>query len=139
MMKLVKADLLLYILHTPNDFVVHCISNDWALGKGIAHSLDYKYHVKSKPRNETKVGECYIDNYNGVNIANLITKEKYWQKPTYETLKKTLFDLRGKIPFGSKLVMPKIGCGLDRLDWNEVKDIIRIYLKEYDVTVCYLE
>lgn len=138
-MKMVKADLLLYILHTPNDFVVHCISNDWALGKGIARSLDCKYHIKSKPRDITKVGECYIDNYNGINIANLITKEKYWQKPTYETLKMSLYNLREKIPFGSKLVMPKIGCGLDKLDWNEVKDIIKIYLKEYDVTVYYLD
>lgn len=32
--------------------------------------------------------------------------------------------------------MPKIGCGLDRLEWNKVKDIIGEVFKDIDVGIC---
>jgi O-acetyl-ADP-ribose deacetylase (regulator of RNase III) len=32
-----------------------------------------------------------------------------------------------------KLAMPRIGCGLDRLDWNKVRDMIKEIFKDMKV------
>lgn len=79
-------------------------------------------------------------------IGNLITKENYWDKPTYTTLWEALNDaaqtlkelsLNGfNVP--NKIVMPKIGCGLDKLDWGKVKRMIEIVFDSYNVIVCFL-
>ena len=80
-----------------------------------------------------------IDNFF---IANLVTKEKYWQKPTYKTLEFSLLNLKKefkskKIPV-NRLLMPKIGCGLDRLNWIKVKELlIKIFNdSNYEIIVC---
>ena len=38
------------------------------------------------------------------------------------------------------IAMPKIGCGLDRLQWDKVKEIIINTFKDIDleILVCYL-
>ena len=48
-------------------------------------------------------------------------------KPTYESLKAALVkmkDLCSEI-YVTKLAMPVIGCGLDRLRWDKVSEIIK--------------
>ena len=39
-----------------------------------------------------------------------------------------------------KLAMPKIGCGLDRLDWNKAESMILNIFNECDIeiVICYL-
>ena len=39
-----------------------------------------------------------------------------------------------------KLVMPKIGCGLDRLSWCKVEPMVQEIFKDLDIeiVVCYL-
>ena len=61
------------------------------------------------------------------NVINLITKEKYWQKPTYDTLKQALISCKTICTQNNitRLAMPMIGCGLDRLKWNKVSKIIQ--------------
>ena len=39
----------------------------------------------------------------------------------------------------TKLAMPKIGCGLDRLDWDEVYDIICEVFEDTDVEILICE
>lgn len=45
-----------------------------------------------------------------------------------------------QMPEVKYLAMPKIGCGLDRLQWGKVKEIICEVFKDMDVEilVCYL-
>ena len=42
--------------------------------------------------------------------------------------------------FVQELAMPRIGCGLDRLDWNVVKKMIKDIFKNDDIkiTIYYL-
>ena len=73
-------------------------------------------------------------------VFNLITKERYFQKPTYESLRgalecmKTLCGEKGV----RRVAMPVIGCGLDRLEWEKVSAIIREVFsdKGVEVLVC---
>lgn len=49
-----------------------------------------------------------------------------YSKPTYQSIDKSLIDLFDKAQKAGikKIAMPKIGCGLDRKDWNQVKKLI---------------
>lgn len=124
----------------------HCISSDFALGAGIA-KIFAKMGVKKMlcaqfPKNWEGRGYCLFVEVEGVSVANLVTKERYFHKPTLETLRQSLEGLRGQAAERgiSKLAMPKIGCGLDRLQWEDVRGIIKdVFGKdEIEITVRYL-
>lgn len=70
-------------------------------------------------------------------IYNLITKDRYWHKPTYNTLNKALDDLVWYCKQDNRkyLAMPKIGCGLDRLSWDRVKAMIENKFKDLDIKI----
>lgn len=127
----------------PKDYcLVHCISADFALGAGIAKEFA-KRGVKEWLLNyslvtERKVGKCIITFETGWRAEfNLITKEKYWQKPTYDSLKTALEAAKVFCSpcSNTKLAMPRIGCGLDKLQWNKVKQIIEEVFANTDVEI----
>ncbi|KAI8821761.1 uncharacterized protein EV422DRAFT_526846 [Fimicolochytrium jonesii] len=57
----------------------------------------------------------------------LITKQRYYGKPTLATLRASLVDLRRVCEeMGiSELAMPRIGCGLDALRWDAVVSMLK--------------
>ena len=71
------------------------------------------------------------------NVINLITKSKYWQKPTYDSLRETLVDLKElcKENLIKTLIMPRIGCGLDRLSWKNVKKMLKEIFEDTDINI----
>lgn len=74
------------------------------------------------------VGGCayLMDSKNERCIFYLVTKAISSGKPTYESLRKSLEELHINCQkFGvKKLAIPRIGCGLDKLDWDKVKNFI---------------
>lgn len=132
-------------INVSNLIFVHCISADFALGDGIAKIFADKYNVRNALNNnyyrstwDNKGYALFI--HTDIIVMNLVTKEKYYNKPTYKTLKESLEHLKNQLLnspiFLEKiLVMPKIGCGLDRLEWNKVKDIIEEVFKDIDVSI----
>ena len=92
-MEIVKTNLLNYCDTLDNFLIIHCISNDWALGAGIALQLKNKYKI-TKPNFETSVGTCV---FSPTFIANLITKSRYWMKPSYDSLEASLKSLRRQL------------------------------------------
>ena len=72
----------------------------------------------------------------------LVTKEKYWQKPTYDTLRSSLTAMKDHCVKHNvqRLAMPKIGCGLDRLSWGKVTDLIKEVFSgtNINITVYYI-
>lgn len=111
----------------PKDYyLVHCISGDYALGAGIAYQFRQRFNMRVKllktypiPEDDSfaNVGKALLIDY----TFNLVTKERYFHKPTYGCLKATLVDMKKQcVKLGiSKLAMPYIGCGLDRLQWGK--------------------
>lgn len=71
------------------------------------------------------------------NIHYLITKSKYYDRPSYDTLWKALHSLKEYcLDHNDKLLaMAQIGCGLDKLDWNIIFSIIKYIFKETDIHV----
>lgn len=137
----------------PNDyFLCHCVSSDFALGAGIA-----KKFAQLGVRNELKAyaafcgesmwhgkGYCIHTLYPTPHGAfNLVTKEKYNYKPTLKTLKEALQDMANDdwlYESSAKIAMPKIGCGLDKLQWSDVEPLIREVLADtdFEILVCAL-
>lgn len=111
--------------------LVHCISRDCAMLRGIAATFRELYPEMPERtfiylNNLNYDRKCVI--YQG-KIANLITKNRYYEKPTYESLRESLLELKSiilnrEIPI-NKIAMPRIGSGLDKLKWTKVKNIIK--------------
>lgn len=126
-------------------YYAHCISRDYALGAGIAVEFDKRYDMRNRllklaeEKPETLDEKCIEVE----NVFNLITKEKYWQKPSYKSLEESLLEMKKKLSKNKnikKLVIPKIGCGLDRLSWDKVEPMVQELFKDLDIelVVCYL-
>jgi len=122
-------------------YFAHCISGDFALGAGIAVKFNELYNMRKKLKNTVD----YIPDNCAIlidNVFNLVTKRKCYHKPTYASLKESLEDMIETIETLEieKIAMPMIGCGLDKLDWDIVKEIIEDVFEDIDIEilVCYL-
>lgn len=133
-----------------NDYALaHCISADFALGAGIAKYFQARYGTRDELRQAfpqyqwNGKGYCLVTNNN--RVFNLVTKSRYFEKPTLTSLREALVSMKEISEERGiyKIAMPRIGCGLDKLNWQDVKDIIIdvyggsdhdlriVYLKEY--------
>lgn len=139
--KLIQDD----VFNHKDCYYAHCISRDYALGAGIAVEFDKRYDMRNRllklaeEKTETLDEKCIEVE----NVFNLITKEKYWEKPSYNSLEESLLEMKEKLSKNKnikKLVMPKIGCGLDRLSWDKVEPMVQEIFKNLDIeiVVCYL-
>ena len=126
----------------PNYTLMHCISHDCAMGAGIAKTFDalmpdMKKQLKRTIRENDLTG-YYAMLYRGKrDVINLVTKERYWHKPTYSSLKASLINakqiiLRNNIKY---IAMPVIGCGLDRLQWSKVSKMVKEIFADTDVEI----
>lgn len=123
-------------------YLAHCISGDYALGAGIASKFDEVYNMRYKlhrdyalpeGKKSANVGRALLID----NVFNLVTKSRCFEKPTYDSLYDTLIDMREQCENFDieKLAMPKIGCGLDKMEWERVKDIIETVFENTDIEI----
>lgn len=135
----------LFELNSNEWLFAHCISSDFKLGAGIA--LQFAKNgvrealVKSYQKEWNGEGYAILTESNGFVVMNLVTKEKYYHKPTYVTLREAIISMKTQLMHANlkKIAMPRIGCGLDKLSWNEVKSIIEDVFGNTDaeIVVCY--
>lgn len=133
-----------------NDYyLAHCISADFKLGAGIAVEFDKRFGVRHKLFNKYPNGYIEFMNKYHLNgeciltykVLNLITKKRYYHKPILGSMEEALLVMK-EICVGEnikKVAMPKIGCGLDRLNWNDVSALIKKVFEDTDIEilVCY--
>ena len=74
---------------------------------------------------------------NGNWIYNLVTKNRHYDKPTYYNLRKSLCRMKSHmLTYGIKEInLPQIGCGLDKLEWARVFNIILCLFANTDIRV----
>lgn len=116
----------------------HCVSADLEMGRGIALRFRDLYGRPSVLE-EPQLGTVVTQGIRGVEqdfpIFALVTKEKYFNKPTVETLRAALISLVAQLKKWEikELWIPKIGSGLDRLDWEkQVFPAIQETMKDWD-------
>lgn len=128
-------------------YLAHCISADFGMGKGIVVEFNRRFDMKRKIQtmcpnyvhkwNSRGIkGDCILVD----RVLNLITKERYFNKPTYLSLTYSLKIMKNICEEEDikKIAMPIIGCGLDRLEWTKVSAIIKEIFKdtEIEILVC---
>lgn len=121
-----------------SDSLCHCVSEDFAMGKGIAVLFKNKFGgVTSLKQQNAKVGSIAVLSKDDRFIYYLITKAKYWHKPTMCDLEGSLRSLRTHCEANnvSQLSMPRIGCGLDHLKWPEVKALIVSVFRDLPIRI----
>ena len=130
-----------------NYYLAHCISADFGMGKGIVVEFNKRFDMKNKLK---QLYPNYLQTWtNGGclkegKVFNLITKKRYYDKPTLITLKNALIKLKETCfeEYITKIAMPKIGCGLDQLNWNDVKQLLFETFEDTDtdieIFVCYI-
>lgn len=134
----VKKDL----FTVPEDYhLAHCISADAKMGAGIAVQFKKRFDLSETTekgrRRHLSEGTCYRDG----RVLNLITKKVYWSKPTYMSFEASLQDMRRVIVEEgiTKVAMPRIGAGLDRLEWATNRETLHEVFGDLDIEilVCY--
>lgn len=119
-------------------YLAHCISADAALGAGIAVQFKRRFNLRQLNQLNLYVGQAVLID----RVFNLVTKERYWQKPTYRTLEATLIQMKNHaVRYNiERIAMPAIGAGLDRLSWEKNRDIIQSVFADTDITilVCFV-
>lgn len=133
------------LFSVPDDYyLAHCISGDYALGAGIAVEFNKRFDMRQKlmsryPRPWSQMqkqglnGTCILID----RVLNLITKECYYHKPTYDSMRQALEDMRYYCSMAKikKVAMPLIGCGLDRLKWDKVSAMIQEIFADEDIEI----
>lgn len=130
------------IFSAPDDYsLAHCVGSDLQMGAGIAIEFRRKFgNVSNLRRQSAKTGEVAVLKCGKRYIYYLVTKKMSTQKPKINDLLESLIAMRLHMRANgvTKIAIPKIGCGLDRLNWKDVFDVIeRVFSKEPIEMVLY--
>ncbi|XP_067096228.1 ADP-ribose glycohydrolase OARD1 isoform X2 [Osmerus mordax] len=127
------------LFSSPEDeALAHCISKDCRMGAGIAVMFKDKFGgVEELKKQKKEPGHCAVLKTDTRFVYYLITKAKASQKPSYKSLNMSLKDMRSQcIQHGvTKISMPRIGCGLDRLKWEKVSEILHQVFQHTDICI----
>ena len=123
--------------------LAHCVSADFKMSRGIAKIFRNKFGgIHELCASHTKVGQTAKLTRDHRHIFYLVTKNKYYQKPTISSLKKCLLHLKTQVvELGIiNLDIPKISSGLDRIPWDITRQLLlEIFsdLVNFELTVWY--
>ena len=124
----------------PNS-IGHCISADAKMSKGFADFLSHKIPGLRSTCKKAKllIGQVFPfwDSTSRRYIYNLVTKERFFDKPDLSTLLTTLEAMKSHATTNgvSTIAIPKLGCGLDKMNWQEVVKLLRDVFAYSDVHV----
>ena len=125
-------------------YLAHCISEDFALGAGIAVEFNKRFDMKQKLQEEFPDFSDYMNHYRLQGecilidrVLNLVTKHKYYYKPTYKSMRQALQFMKRVCKANNihKVAMPLIGYGLDKLQWDKVSKIIQDVFSDTDIEI----
>lgn len=118
--------------------LAHCVSCDFKMSQGLALEVRRKFgqitQLRQQHKKLTEVAHIHQD---GRMIFYILTKEHYWQKPSYESVYQSLQNLKQAcIEYGvTKLACPRLGCGLDGLKWEIVRNMLRNIFRDSPVYI----
>ena len=122
-----------------NDSLAHCVSGDFQMESGVAKEVKRRYPItypKDVDHQRQSVFAQWIENEERY-VYHLVTKQRYFEKPTYATLETALRQMRSHAEWSgiTRISVPKIGCGRDQLDWSEVRSLIKDVFKGSNVAI----
>lgn len=121
------------IFNSSCEFLVNPVNCVGVMGKGLAlefknkYPLNFEIYKKACDNASFNIGNLLIVPVDNKFIVNFPTKKHWRNKSDLEFIKIGLEELKVAIKeFNIKsIALPKLGCGLGGLDWNEVFDLIK--------------
>ena len=128
------------LFSAPDDVsLAHCVAEDLRLGRGIATVFKERFGgVDDMQRQNVRTGGVAVLRRGRRFIYALVTKKtssRCW--PTLAALRESLLALKRRLASDGvkSLAMPRIGCGLDKLDWPAVRATLQEVFADTDVTI----
>ena len=130
--------------------LAHCVSADFGMFGGIAVEFNKYWDMKNsllknhgdQQENFKNYGalifpEFVLDYKHPIFVYNLVTKPTVAHKPTYKDLNKALRLMRTHMVALEchKLAIPTLGCGIDGLNWDTVKDLIQEVFEDTNIEI----
>ena len=128
------------ILEQPNS-IGHCISADAQMSKGFAQFLSERIPRLRRVCRRANLMKDQVfpfwDSSSRQYIYNLVTTKKFSDKPTLSTLAQTLQNMQAHATVHrvSTVAIPKIGCGLDQMNWQDVVKLLRNIFAYSDIQI----
>ena len=122
------------IFFESEDSLAHCISSDLKMSAGITRSFKHKFPYNFP---ESTNSPLFVQQLDDRFIYHLVTKKRFFQKPTYDSLRQSLEAMinhanNHKVTHNS---MPKAACGLDRLECHKFERLIRKICAQSSLTI----
>ena len=105
----------------------HCISKDIKMSRGIALEFRNRFGgIQELLDQGPQVGGIVTLRRGRQVIYYLVTKSRFFQKPSIQTLRSSLLAMRRHmLAHGIPTVaLPRVGAGIDRLPWPEVEGVL---------------
>lgn len=127
------------LFSAPPDYsLAHCVGADLMMGAGIAVKFKQIFgRVEELCEQKIKTGGVAVLQDQNRFIYYLVTKPGSGDKPTYESLRSSLNQMKNHMVKNKvqKLAMPRIGCGIDGLEWDKVSNELHTVFDKDDVEI----
>ena len=128
------------ILEQPNSSG-HCVFAGAQMSKGFAQFLSERISRLKRVCRRANLMKDQVfpfwDSSSRLYIYNLVTKEKYSDKLYWPTLATTLKNMQAHATMHgvSTIAIPKNGCGLDQMNWQDVVKLLRNIFAYSDIQI----
>lgn len=141
-MRMIEIDL--NIMSAPQSYyLAQGISKDLNFSTGLPALFERMYGIKNKietffvdeytDKTDINLGEAVLVD----NVFNLVVKESSYNKPDADRLLDALTDMRDQMEekMIKKLAIPKLCCGRNGLEWDDVKSAIEFVFDDSDIQI----
>lgn len=132
--------------------LAHCISADFGMFGGIVVEFNRRWDMKNRllqkygsqeQQFKTGITKAAVFpeevQHTGIitTVYNLVTKPTVADRPTYCSLETALKLMKQHMVVvgNTKLAIPKLGCGIDGLQWDKVKELILDVFEDTDIEI----
>ena len=128
-----------------------CCSGDINLQAGVSQKFDERYRIEEMMKEQQnrygrlyETGKAYFFSihYGETLLIPLINRDKKWQGTTYDEMLQCIKSLKKVCQewYIEDLIIPRISCGLDMMNWEIIRPIIKEQFENEDIniTVCYI-
>ncbi|XP_055842107.1 ADP-ribose glycohydrolase OARD1-like [Episyrphus balteatus] len=127
------------LFSAPEEYsLAHCVGADFAMGAGIAVKFRQTYgQVEELLAQKISSGGVAVLKDKNRFIYYLVTKPASYGSPTYDSLRSSLSQMKEHMKLNKvqKLAIPRIGCGIDGLEWDKVSAELHTVFGDEEVEI----
>ena len=119
-------------------YIAHAISADLNFKVGLPAVMDRVYHIEQRMKkifDEDEIKPGYT--FQLGNLFNLVVKDSTYDAPDIDSLMDALVGMRDYLEDeeADRLAIPKLCCGRNGLEWEEVLETIKFVFEDSDIEI----